>query len=326
MRIPTGIQHQRLVPIAACRPGLLAPSVAWRAPDPIDEPARRHVVGHEHHARPQEEVLAHLQPDLVPDRRRCEAPPGDLRPPRRRVLAGDVLSDHRVDSVHADQQVAARLATVGEADRDGVSFLLHGHAASAECHVLIPDGGVKRIMEIGPVHVVERSAPASDRCVCQRQPGEQGAVPPIAVVPRARNDANSAERISEPKAVQHPHSVGTDRETCAHLTKHRGLLVDVDIETGLTQRQGGRQPADPSAGDEHAHTAMVERRTNRSDHTKLPTQPRTGAPVDRADSSGSTECTPSRTTEPTRAAAASARKSGKRERPAASWPPPHLNC
>ena len=34
------------------------------------------------------------------------------------VRAGDVLADHRVDAVGADQQVAGRVAPVGEADRD----------------------------------------------------------------------------------------------------------------------------------------------------------------------------------------------------------------
>ena len=79
-------------------------------------------------------------------------------------------------------------------------------------------------------------------CVGQWQPGEESAVLPVAIVPRAREDANSSESVGEPKSVQYPDGVGTDRETCAYLTKHGGLLVDVDLKASLTQRQCSGQP------------------------------------------------------------------------------------
>ena len=59
-------QDQRLVPIASCRPGLLTPSVARRAPDPVDESAGRDVVRHEHLRAPRTSAGASPNPTSCP--------------------------------------------------------------------------------------------------------------------------------------------------------------------------------------------------------------------------------------------------------------------
>ena len=74
--------------------------------------------------------------------------------------------------------------------------------------------------------------------------------------------------------MQHPDGVGAEGEARADLAQHAGLLVDVDLEAGLAQREGGSQPADPGAHDEHAHArdgrAAPERATLRPEACPQP--------------------------------------------------------
>src|SRR5688500_1185029 len=83
-------------------------------------------------ARDAEQLVAQLQSDLVADRPWYQPAPGDLARPGRLVRADDVLSDHRVDAVGADQQVATGRASVGESDPDLRGVLRHRDAARAE--------------------------------------------------------------------------------------------------------------------------------------------------------------------------------------------------
>ena len=160
-----------------------------------------------------------------------------------------------MDAVGANHEVARRVAAIGEADRDLPAMLLDGDAARAERDVLIPDGSAQRLVEIRPVHVVERRAPAGDRRVTERHAGEDRAVLPGTQVPRVRGDANGSERFAEPEALQHPNGVGANRQARTNLAENGGLLVDMGIKARLAQGQGGRQPTDPSPGDEDAHDA-----------------------------------------------------------------------
>ena len=124
-----------------------------------------------------------------------------------------------MDAVGADHQVARRVATIGEAERDHSAVLLDRDAARAERDVLIAEGGAQRIVEIRAVHVVERRAPAGDRRVTERQASEDRAVLPGAQVQRVRGDAHGAQRLGEPEAVQHPDGVGAERQPRAHLAE-----------------------------------------------------------------------------------------------------------
>lgn len=73
------------------------------------------------------------------------------------------------------------------------------------------------------------------------------------------DDADGAERLGQPQPVQHPNGVGTDRDPGAHLAQDARLLVDMGVEAGLAQREGGGQPADAGPEDEHAHGPLLSR-------------------------------------------------------------------
>ena len=88
------------------------------------------------------------------------------------------------------------------------------------------------------------------------------AVLPIAGVHRLRDDDDVGERLCEPEVVQHLDGVRAEQQARADLAQDGGLLVDVDVDAGPAQGEGGRQPADPGAGDEHAHGASSPDRSD----------------------------------------------------------------
>lgn len=139
---------------------------------------------HEQHARADEHVLAHLQSDLAPDSCRGETAPRGLAPPDRLGRAGDVVSDHRMHAVGADQHVPGGVAPVGEPDRDPVRILIDGHATGAEGNVLIAHRGAQHIVQVGPMHVVEGRPPTQWCGLAEGHPSENVAALPVALVPR----------------------------------------------------------------------------------------------------------------------------------------------
>ncbi len=58
--------------------------------------------------------------------------------------------------------------------------------------------------------------------------------------------------VPEPERADDLDAVGADLEPCPDLFELGGALVDLDLEAALVQRNGGGQPADASAHDDHA--------------------------------------------------------------------------
>ena len=56
----------------------------------------------------------------------------------------------------------------------------------------------------------------------------------------------------EAEFVQHPHAVGANLETGADFGELGRLLVNIDVEAALQQRQRPGQPADSGSGDQEA--------------------------------------------------------------------------
>jgi hypothetical protein len=125
--------------------------------------------------------------------------------------------------------------------------------------VRIAEGRAQQVMQIGAVDVVERCAPAGDCRLSERQAREDRAVVPGAKVQRVRGDAHGTQRLAEPETLEHPHRVGAERQPRAHFAQNGGLLIDLDLETDLTQGERGRQPTYPSPNDEDAHDVLLPR-------------------------------------------------------------------
>ena len=63
-------------------------------------------------------------------------------------------------------------------------------------------------------------------------------------------DADRHDLLLQAEIGQHVHRVGADLDAGADLAQLRRLLVDLDVEAGLGQAAGGRQSAEPRAGDD----------------------------------------------------------------------------
>ena len=89
-----------------------------------------------------------------------------------------------MDAVRADQQIAALTPPIGENGRRPRVVLVDGDTTRPERDVLFPDRGPKHIVEVRPMHVVERRTPTDLARVAQRHPADDFAALPVAKVPR----------------------------------------------------------------------------------------------------------------------------------------------
>ena len=112
------------------------------------------------------------------------------------------------------------------------------------------DGIGQQPVQIAPVqHDVRRAvALARGRAEIEPVPGLAGAPVPDHAAGRQHLDA--LERVFEAERVQHAGAVGADLDAGADLLELGRLLVDLDVEPALEQRQRGGQPADAAADDD----------------------------------------------------------------------------
>jgi hypothetical protein len=127
-------------------------------------------------------------------------------------------------------------------------------AAGTERDVLIPEGSAERIVEISPVEVVERRAPASNTGVTEGNTAKEGTGLPITRIQRERSDTSGAERIGETQPMQNPDGIGADGDPRTNFAEHAALFVDVNLKACAAQGQSSRQTADAGANNEDAHS------------------------------------------------------------------------
>ena len=70
-----------------------------------------------------------------------------------------------------------------------------------------------------------------------------------------RQHLHALERVLEAERVEHARAVGADLDAGADLLQLRRLLVDLDVEAALEQRQRRGQPADAAADDDDLFAA-----------------------------------------------------------------------
>ena len=89
---------------------------------------------------------------------------------------------------------------------------------------------------------VELLAKRIERRALQRAP-----VLPAPLMGPERAHALPVEPLGETELAQHARRIGRHVDPAADLGQLRRLLIDLDLETGLKQRDGGGQPADAAA-------------------------------------------------------------------------------
>src|SRR5882762_9375252 len=85
------------------------------------------------------------------------------------------------------------------------------------------------------------------------------AVVPAPLVDGERPHAGRIQGRLEAEADQQARGVGADLDAGADLADARRLLVDMDVEPGLQQMQGGRQAANAAADDGDFHATSSSR-------------------------------------------------------------------
>ena len=95
----------------------------------------------------------------------------------------------------------------------------------------------------------------------KRRALQRAAVVPAPLVDGERPHAGAIEGRLEAEADQQARGVGADLDAGADFADARRLLVDVDVEPGLQQVQGGGEAADAAAddGDFHVTTRSINR-------------------------------------------------------------------
>ena len=82
-----------------------------------------------------------------------------------------------------------------------------------------------------------------------RRPLQGAPILPAALMGEERAHPLAVEPVAEAEPAQDTHRVGPHVDAAADLRQLRRLLVDVDLEPGSMQRQGGSEAADAAADD-----------------------------------------------------------------------------
>ena len=169
-----------------------------------------------------------------------------------------------MNAVGADQRVAFSDGAVFQAQRDPSAILVESGATAVEMdglRFLAPHRIGKYALQIGAMERPIGKAVALD--------GFSAKIEQLLGFPRVP-DVNlfalglPADRLDlgpEAELIENPGAVGADLESGADLHDLGRLLIDVDIEAALEQRQRRGQPADARAGDQNlrfsAHIFLI---------------------------------------------------------------------
>ena len=195
------------------------------------------------------ELGGHLQLQVGQPVGRDQPAVGDTTGEVRLLGAEQQVADGRVDAVGAHQQLELDVGAVAEPGLDVVAAVGQIGELVAE---MDPVGG-QRVgqggEQVGTVDLVLGVAEGGLQRCRQRRAQQGAAVVKAPLMPGQRRHPGLGQLLGQPEAVQHPCGVGADLQAGAYLAQHRGLLVDLDLEAGLQQRQGGAEAPDAAADD-----------------------------------------------------------------------------
>src|SRR5439155_1332108 len=192
---------------------------------------------------------ADLEPEVGDALDRYQATIGDAAREARRLLAEQRGAHRGVDAVRADHQVDRDSAAVLEPGLDAVTLVGEADQAVAQMHALGRKGRRDDREQVGAVNGEMRSAVQLLAPRVQWRALERTAVLPAPLMRADRPDGVAVERLAEAEPVEDPHRVRSHVDAAADLGQYRRLLVDIDVEAGLTKHDGRRDAADPGADD-----------------------------------------------------------------------------
>ena len=203
------------------------------APRPRPELQRRRIGERRHGLDGHEPAVA--------DRPR--EPPADL--------ADHVRADHRVHAVGADDQVGGRARPVRELQLGARVALVDADAAAAEVHPLVREPVGERLQQRDAMDAVVGRAERRfvDAVATHRVVGDDLAAVPAPDDQRRWDDRDGFDLLAEPEPPQLARAVGRQRDRGADLAQLVRLLVDLEADPALAQREREDQPTDAAADD-----------------------------------------------------------------------------
>ena len=147
---------------------------------------------------------------------------------------------------------------------DPLALLLQADEPVADMQPFGRHGGAQKVGQVAAMEVIVGRAERRLDLRSDRRALQGAAVVPAPLVDGERAHADAIQGRLEAEADQEARGVGADLDAGADLADARRLLVDLDVEPGLQQLQGGRQAADAAAddGDPHAGLTAASRRSS----------------------------------------------------------------
>ncbi len=142
---------------------------------------------------------------------------------------------------------------------DPLAPLLEADQPVADMQPLGRHGGAQELRKVAAVEVIVGRAERRLDLPPDRRALQGAAVVPAPLVNGERPHAGAIEVRLEAEADQEARGVGADLDAGADLADARRLLVDMNVEPGLQQVQGGRQAADATADDGDFHITPSSR-------------------------------------------------------------------
>jgi hypothetical protein len=199
-------------------------------------------------AGPHPDLRHYLEIEMLETFGRHQSAIGHAAGELRLLLAEQNTAHGGMDAIGADQHVSAHADAVVELDVDGSAAIAKSGEAMAAMHTLGRNGGGQHRQHIGTMALMMREAECADHILAERRAQQRSPIVPPTLIPRDGPHAHTGEFIGETVAVQNARSVRADLDAGTDLAQGDRLLIDVDVEAGLQQRERGGEPADTAAG------------------------------------------------------------------------------
>lgn len=157
-----------------------------------------------------------------------------------------------MDTVGADQQVGFGRSAVLEADDHAIALFFDIEQTMAGMGAILRHRFGKQKGQVAAMEMIVGCTEALLDFRAQRRALQRATVVPALLVDGERSHAPALHRVPEAQPMQQARGVGADLQAGADLAEARRLLVDLNVESGLEQRQRRGQPADATADDGHA--------------------------------------------------------------------------
>jgi hypothetical protein len=169
----------------------------------------------------------------------------------RALGAEQQFADERVDAVGAHYHLGLDAGAVSEGCLDVVAVVDQVGELVTEMDPVAGQRPGQGGEQVGPVDLVLGEPEGGLQRSGQRGAQQGAAVVPAPLMPGRRLHASPGQLLGQPEPMQHPGGVGAEVDAGTDLAQHRRLLVHLDVNARLQQRQGGAEAADAAADDGH---------------------------------------------------------------------------